>query len=112
DRWSGCITGQRRNFGETLMAYFPADMPGVEPNMDDAGFWEKCGEQQLSFQACGQCGHLRHPPTPICANCHSTEIKWVQAPSKGEVFTYTVVHHASHAAVKTKLPYVVALITF
>ena len=94
------------------MSYFPVDMPGVEPNMDDAQFWEHCRERRLSFQACADCDTLRHPPTPICPNCHSTQVKWVQAPDQAEVYTYTVVHHASHPAVQGRLPYVAALVEF
>jgi len=94
------------------MAYFPEDMPGVEPNMDDAGFWENCRHRKLSFQACDACDTLRHPPSPICPHCHGTTVKWVQAPQEAEVYTYTVVHHASHPAVQGRLPYVVAVLEF
>jgi len=34
------------------------------------------------------------------------------APAKAEVFSFTVIHHASHAAVADNLPYVVGLVTF
>jgi len=94
------------------MAYFPDDMPGVEPNMDDAGFWDNCRRRELRFQACDACGMLRHPPSPICPHCHGTGVKWVQAPDEAEVYTYTVVHHASHPAVQSRLPYVVAVLEF
>ncbi|MBV7486462.1 Zn-ribbon domain-containing OB-fold protein [Bordetella sp. BOR01] len=94
------------------MAYFPADMPGVEPNMDDTGFWDNCRKHRLVFQACSECSVLRHPPTPICPHCHSVQVKWVEAPDEGQVYTYTIVHHASHPAVQSRLPYVVALLEF
>jgi hypothetical protein len=94
------------------MAYFPESMPRPSPTMDDAGFWDSCRRQRLSFQACSDCEVPRHPPTPVCAHCHSLRSKWVPVSGRGEVYTFTVVHHASHPAVKDKLPYVGALITF
>lgn len=94
------------------MAYFPDDMPRPEPTMDDAAFWAACAKRRLRFQACAACGRLRHPPTPVCGACHATAVKWVDAPEEAEVYSFTVVHHASHPAVVPKLPYVVAVVTF
>lgn len=94
------------------MAHFSKEMPRPEPNMDDAGFWQGCADRSLVFQACGQCGTLRHPPVPMCPTCHSTSVKWIKAPQHGEIFTFTVVSHASHEAVTPQLPYVVAVVQF
>jgi uncharacterized OB-fold protein len=94
------------------MAYFPDDMPQPEPNWDDREFWEHCKQRKLKFQGCAICGTLRHPPTPVCSKCQSTSTCWVEAPATGTVFTYTVIHHASHAAVTPRLPYVVVVVEF
>lgn len=94
------------------MAYFSEEMPKPAPNIDDEGFWRSCNERQLRFQGCVDCGAVRHPPTPICGSCLSTQTTWVDAPNVGEVFTFTVVWHASHPAVAQNLPYVVAVVEF
>lgn len=94
------------------MAYFPDTMPRPAPNMDDAGFWDCCRQRKLAFQTCAECGTPRHPPTPVCPKCHSTKIKWSEAPAEAEVYTYNVIHHASHAAVTGRLPYIGAVIVF
>lgn len=94
------------------MALFPAEMPVPEPNLDDAGFWQGCAEQQLRFQACAHCQMVRHPPTPICAKCHGVEQTWVAAPTRARVFSFTEIHHASHPAVAGQLPYIVAVVEF
>ena len=94
------------------MAYFPDTMPRPVPTMDDAGFWNACRERRLCFQACAECGAARHPPTPVCPHCRSTQMKWLEAPGEAEVYTFTVVHHASHPAVKARLPYVGAVVVF
>lgn len=94
------------------MAYFPADMPRPEPDWDDRDYWAHCANRELKFQACGECGIVRHPPRPMCGNCQSTKVKWVPAPDEGEIYSYNVVHYVSHPAVTTKVPYVGALIEF
>lgn len=94
------------------MAYFPDAMPRPQPTMDDAGFWDGCREQKLRFQACAACGKPRHPPMPVCPVCHSTKVTWIDAPAKAEVYTFNVIHYASHPAVAGHLPYVGALIVF
>lgn len=94
------------------MAYFPADMPVPVPTLDDAAFWNHCAERRLLFQCCSACERPRHPPTPVCAHCSSMRLHWVEAPGHATVFTFTVVHHASHPAVAGRLPYVVAVVDF
>ncbi len=37
---------------------------------------------------------------------------WRGAPAPAELYSFTVVHYASHPAVKQNLPYVVGLVTF
>ena len=94
------------------MSYFPAQMPRPEPDRDDQEFWNGCAQQQLRFQACADCGTLRHPPRPICHKCHSIDSKWVDAPSRGIIYTYCVVHHPNHPALAACVPYVVGVVEF
>lgn len=93
------------------MSFFPNGLH-PEPNMVDHGFWEHCRHQRLMFQSCGSCGVLRHPPTPFCASCHSTEVAWREAPKVGKVYTYTIAHHATDSSVDGATPYIIALIKF
>jgi uncharacterized OB-fold protein len=94
------------------MSYFPKDMPGVEPDFSDRAYWGFLNERRLRFQGCARCSTLRHPPMPMCPNCHSTEVAWTDAPQQASLFTYTVVRHAAHAAVAGQLPYVVGVVEF
>ena len=94
------------------MAYFPKDMPGVEPDFSDREYWHFLNERRLRFQGCGCCHALRHPPMPMCPRCHSTAVEWADAPEQATLFTYTVVRHAAHAAVAAQLPYVVGVVEF
>lgn len=94
------------------MAFFSSDMPAPQPNWDDRPFWEACNARQLRFQHCKSCNQARHPPSPVCPRCRSLHAHWPQSSGLGTVYSYTVIHHASHEAVKTNLPYTVAVVTF
>lgn len=94
------------------MAYLPQEYFKPLPIQDDEQFWKYCSQHELRFQACADCGALRHPPTPICWSCQSVRTTWKKAPETGTVFTYTIVHHAADERIAQNTPYVVALIVF
>lgn len=94
------------------MSYLPDNLPPPEPGLDDTVFWQNLAGRRLAFQACGDCGRVRHPPTPLCPACRSTAQDWVEAPERARLFTFTVVHYAAHEAVRPILPYNVAVVEF
>jgi uncharacterized OB-fold protein len=84
--------------------------PLPNPNADTRTFWEGCRTHQLRFQRCGQCGHVRWPPSVLCSRCHSLAHEWILACGRGKVYTYAVYHQAFHPAFQKELPYAVAVI--
>lgn len=94
------------------MPYLPTSVPG--PKIDDvnAPFWEHCRAQRLTFQQCGGCAHLIHPPLPVCPRCQSVERQWREAPPAAVVFSLVWVHTAAHDSVANEIPYNVALVEF
>jgi uncharacterized OB-fold protein len=80
--------------------------------MIDAEFWRYCGQRKLMFQSCAACLKARHPPTPFCARCQSTEVQWREAPSSARVFSYTTTHHATDESVGGATPYMVGVVEF
>jgi len=42
--------------------------------------------------------------------CHAAEIEWLPVSGRGHLYSYTVVYHATHAAMADKVPYIAALI--
>ena len=77
---------------------------------DTQPFWDGCARGELLLQHCGACGTLRHPPSPICPHCRSTEHAWVPANGRGTVYTYTVVRQALAKGWDARVPYVVAVV--
>jgi uncharacterized OB-fold protein/acyl dehydratase len=73
----------------------PAKLPRPRPslNLDNTFWFEAAKEHRLVIQRCSSCGRLRHPPGPMCAECHSTEWEAVDASGKGTVYSFVVNHH-------------------
>ena len=61
---------------------------------DNAWWWEHVQQKgTLGIQACRQCQQLRHPPRPMCSECHSLDWDVIPATGKGTICSYTVLHH-------------------
>lgn len=84
--------------------------PLPTPTPVSAGYWEGTREGRLMLQRCGSCGTIRHYPQPLCPNCHSLEVGWVEASGRGAVHSWTVAHHAYHPAFKGEVPYVLVTV--
>jgi uncharacterized OB-fold protein/acyl dehydratase len=77
-------------------------------NRDNAFFFEGTAEHKLLIQRCASCGQLRHPPGPMCPNCHSLEWDTAESSGRGTVHSYVVNHYPQVPAFE--YPLVVALI--
>lgn len=75
-------------------------------------FWAHWSRHELRFQRCADCNTWRHPPAPCCPQCGSMDSTWELAPERAELFSYTVVHHASAPALRAYVPYNVAIVRF
>src|SRR5581483_10256016 len=84
--------------------------PVPSPSPETQPFWDGCAKGQLLLQRCTQCGAYRHPPSPICAACLSTEDEWLPASGRGTVYTFSIVRQALARAWQPFVPYVVAVI--
>jgi uncharacterized OB-fold protein len=83
-------------------------VPGITPLTQP--YWDGARRHQLLLQRCGACGYVWHPPLPRCPECHSANVDWIPASGRGRLYTYTVVYHATHAAMADKVPYISALV--
>jgi uncharacterized OB-fold protein len=86
------------------------DKPMPEPSLDSQPFWEALKEHRLVLQQCAHCGTIRHYPRPLCAQCFSMQVTWVEASGKGTVYSWTVAHHPFHPGFKGEVPYVLATV--
>ncbi|HZT06550.1 MAG TPA: Zn-ribbon domain-containing OB-fold protein [Chloroflexota bacterium] len=86
----------------------PKPLPIVDH--DTKAYWEGCLRGELLLQRCSACGAFRHPPSPMCSGCLSTEHEWVSAKGTGTVYSFVIVRRAFHPAWETDVPYVVAIV--
>jgi uncharacterized OB-fold protein len=63
------------------------------PTLDDQFFWDAIADGRLVFQRCAACGVVRHPPAPMCGECHSIEWDTQESTGHGHVYTWIVSHH-------------------
>lgn len=92
------------------MSYLPQGLPVPQPTPDDAPFWAHCAKRELRIQRCTGCGRFRHPPVPFCGGCGSGDFEWASVAGTGTVFSYTVIYHPTHPALKNALPYNVVVV--
>ena len=65
--------------------------PGIS---DDTRFyWEGARAGELRIQRCKACATLRHPPGPVCPQCHSFDWDAVTASGRGTVYSFVVMHY-------------------
>ena len=57
-------------------------------------FYKFMQQGKLMAGKCCKCGKIHLPPRPLCDNCYSQQFEWVEAPGKGKLLTYTVIHIA------------------
>lgn len=48
-------------------------------------------EKKLMGSRCKGCGAIWLPPRPICLQCHSDELEWVELKGKGKIVAFTVI---------------------
>ena len=66
-------------------------LPGISD--DTRFFWEGCAKGQLLIQRCTACSTLRHPPAPVCIQCHSFDWDTVQASGRASLYSFVVMHY-------------------
>lgn len=75
----------------------------------DAPFWDACREGRFLLHRCELCGQ-HYWPASRCVVHGAQDMRWVDSSGRGEIYTYTVLHHAYTPAMKTKVPYAVVVV--
>ena len=66
-------------------------LPGVSD--DTRFFWEGCEQNKLLIQRCTSCKTLRHPPAPVCIECHSFDWDSIEASGQAKLYSFVVMHY-------------------
>ncbi len=76
---------------------------------EDAPFWQGCREGRFLLHRCGAC-RKHYWPASRCTEHGAENMQWVESSGAGELYTYTILHHAYTPSMKDKVPYVVGVI--
>jgi len=60
---------------------------------DNSWWWDMAEAGKLGTQRCQGCQTLRHPPRPMCGDCHSLQWDTVEASGRGTICSFTVLHY-------------------
>lgn len=86
--------------------------PKPVPEIDDITrpFWEAAQRRTLELQRCDNCGTWIFYPNAWCTACYSRTLSWYPVSGRGNVYSYSIVHHPPFAAFSVDVPYVLATI--
>ncbi len=87
---------------------FPRPLPSVEG--DAAPYWRALREERIELPQCDPCGRFVFPPRPFCPRCHGAALSWKEMTGRGRVYTFSIVHRATHPWFLDKTPYVYAIV--
>ncbi len=73
-------------------------------------YWEGLKQEKLMLPKCKDCGKAHFYPRILCPHCHSRNLTWVEASGRGKLYAFEILHRSFNPAVKTPLPYVLAMI--
>jgi uncharacterized OB-fold protein len=76
-------------------------------------FWDGAKAGKLVMQKCKDCGSWIFCPRPICVECNSDKLEWVEVSGRGKVFSFTVIREVVGQALRgfaPDIPYVTAWI--
>jgi uncharacterized OB-fold protein len=86
-------------------------LPEITPV--NQSFWESAKAGKLVMQKCKDCGSWIFCPRPICVECNSDNLDWVQVSGRGKVFSFTIIREVVGQALRgfaPDIPYVTAWI--
>jgi uncharacterized OB-fold protein len=89
-------------------AGYAKPLPSV--TAEGAPFWEAARRGALATQHCLACDRQQFPPRRLCMHCGARELDWRTVSSRGEIYSFTIVHRAPEPSFLADVPYVVAVI--
>ncbi|HEX2227405.1 MAG TPA: Zn-ribbon domain-containing OB-fold protein [Candidatus Binatia bacterium] len=74
-------------------------------------FWDAAKAGKLMMQKCQNCGTWVFCPRPVCGECASDKLEWVEVSQKGKIFAFTIIREVVGTALAgfaPDIPYVTA----
>ncbi|MEU6646296.1 Zn-ribbon domain-containing OB-fold protein [Saccharomonospora sp. NPDC046836] len=74
-----------------------------------APFWDALRSGTFTTTRCNRCEHITFPPKPVCPDCWSDDVSWIELSGRGTLRSYTEVVIAP-AMFAHEAPYVLCLV--
>ena len=71
--------------------------------------WTK-GEQAITYQTCGACGHVQYFHRAFCAACGASDSREARASGTGRVYATSLVCRAATPETRAHVPYNILLV--
>jgi uncharacterized protein len=97
------MTDENRTIKKPLPQITPINQP----------FWDGAKAGKLMIQKCQDCGTWVFCPRPVCGDCASDKLEWIEVSGKGKIFAFTVIREVVGQALRgfaPDIPYVTAWI--
>lgn len=85
-------------------------IPVPVPSGVDRPFHEGLAAHRLALQQCGACGGWQWPAEVLCYQCRSFDMRWVDVPPAGELFSWTRVWHPAREGLEEAVPYLAIVV--
>lgn len=85
-----------------------APLPDVTPEAEP--YWEAAQREVLRVQRCENCDQYIFPPKLVCPYCHEDAFVWEESAGRGDLYTFSVVHHPPSEYWRDEVPYVIAMV--
>jgi hypothetical protein len=69
----------------------------TDQDFTHSAFQKHLSEHKLMGTQCKSCGAKYLPPRPLCVNCYSDDMEWVEMPGEGTLAAFTTIHIAPTA---------------
>jgi len=77
-------------------------LPKINPI--DRPYWEGARAGKLLLQRCRDCGKVQFFPRPVCVECFSARLDWIEASGKGAIHSFTWMHVPRNPAFRDEAP--------
>lgn len=83
--------------------------PTPKPTPETAPYWEAAKRGALAIQRCRACGDHYFYPRPLCPQCLSRDVEWVEVSGRGVLHTF-VINQRPARGFPAKGPYVIGIV--
>lgn len=83
--------------------------PIPKPTPESLPFWQAAKQHRLLIQRCQDCGHRYFYPRPLCPECLSRRVEWMETTGKGSLHTF-VINHLPPRNFPVQTAYVVGIV--